>query len=173
MNQFFPKHTVQWHFEEPTVLRKLSLSLIEMAVLTGIVLRLYRALVTLHVSTSWVLWGGSVAFGVLVLCAMATVHLANYPLKRWLWRAPAFAAVEAVAEAATSLVLIAFGREPTGTARAEYSDWFPMASGTLALRTLEVCIWALILAAVVSIVRRTILRHRKVEEEVVEEAAQA
>ena len=173
MNQFFPKHAVQWHIEEPTVLRKLSLSLIEMAVLTGIVLRLYRALVTLHVSTSWILWGGSVAFGVLELCAMATVHLANYPLYRWLWRAPVFAAVEAVAEAATSLVLIAFGREPTGTARAEWTDWLPMALGTLALRTLEVCIWALILAAVVSIVRRTILRQRRVEEEVVEEAAQA
>lgn len=173
MNQYFPKHSVQWHFEEPTVLRKLSLSLIEMAVLTGIVLRLYRALVTLHVSTSWLLWGGSVAFGVLVLCAMATVHLANYPLQRWVWRAPAFAAVEAVAESATSLVLIAFGREATGTARAEWSDWLPMALGTLALRTLEVCIWALILAAVVWIVRRTILREQKVEEEVVEEAAQA
>ncbi|HEU4994840.1 MAG TPA: hypothetical protein VFT29_08470 [Gemmatimonadaceae bacterium] len=173
MNQFFPKQTVQWHFEEPTVLRKLSLSLIEMAVLTGIVLRLYRALVTLHVSTSWILWGGSVAFGVLVLCAMATVHLANFPLQRWVWRAPAFAAVEAVAEAATSLVLIAFGREPTGTARAEWTDWLPMARGTLALRTLEVCIWAVVLAAVVWIVRRTILRQQKVEEDVAEEAAQA
>src|SRR5262245_56278575 len=144
-----------------------------MAVLTGIVLRMYRALVTLHVSTSWLLLGGSVAFGVLVLCAMATVHLANYPLKRWVWRAPLFAAMEALAEAATSALLILVGREPTGTARAEWSDWLPMAWGTLWLRTLEVCLWALILAAVVSIVRRTILRRQKEEEEVVEDAAQA
>jgi hypothetical protein len=173
MSHFFPKHSVQWHFEEPTVLRKFSLSLAEMAVLTGISLRLYRALVTTHVSTSWLLWGGSVAFGVLVLCAMATVHLANYPIQRWVWRAPLFAALEAVAESATSLLLIWVGREPTGSARAEWSDWLPMAWGTLWLRILEVSVWALILAAVVSIVRRTILREQKVEEEVVEEAAQA
>ena len=173
MSHFFPKHSVQWHFEEPTVLRKFSLSLAEMAVLTGISLRLYRALVTTHVSTSWVLWGGSVAFGVLVLCAMATVHLANYPIQRWVWRAPLFAALEAVAESAASLLLIWVGREPTGSARAEWSDWLPMAWGTLWLRILEVSIWALILAAVVSIVRRTILREQKVEEEMVEEAAQA
>jgi len=170
---YFPKHTVQWHFEEPTILRKFSLSLVEMAVLTGIVLRLYRALVTMHLSTSWLLWGGSIAFGILVLCAMATVHLANYPLNRWVWRAPLFAAVEALAESATSLLLIAFGREPTGSARAEWSDWLPMAWGTLWLRMLEVCGWALVLAAVVWIVRRTILREQKVEEEVVEDAAQA
>jgi hypothetical protein len=168
---YFPKHTVQWHFEEPTILRKFSLSLVEMAVLTGIVLRLYRALVSMHLSTSWLLWGGSIAFGILVLCAMVTVHLANYPLQRWVWRAPLFAAVEAIAESATSALLIAFGREPTGSARAEWSDWLPMAWGTLGLRMLEVCGWALVLAAVVWIVRRTILREQKVEEEVVEDAA--
>jgi ABC-type proline/glycine betaine transport system permease subunit len=32
-------------------------------------------------------------------------------------------------------------------------------------------VWALILAAVVSIVRKTILREQKVEEEVIEDAA--
>jgi hypothetical protein len=168
---YFPKHSVQWHFEEPTILRKFSLSLVEMAVLTGIVLRLYRALVSMHLSTSWLLWGGSIAFGILVLCAMVTVHLANYPLQRWVWRAPLFAVVEAIAESATSLLLIAFGREPTGSARAEWSDWLPMAWGTLGLRMLEVCGWTLVLAAVVWIVRRTILREQKVEEEVVEDAA--
>jgi hypothetical protein len=173
MQNIFPKHSVQWHFEEPTVLRKFSLSLGEMAVLTGITLRLFRALVTTHVSTSWLLWGGSVAFGVLVLCAMATVHLANYPIQRWIWRAPLFALAEAGAEAATSLLLIWLGREPSGTARAEWHDWLPMALGTLSLRLIEVCGWALILAAVVSIVRRTILREQRVEEEVVEDAAQA
>jgi hypothetical protein len=172
VKNYFPKHTVQWHFEEPTVLRKFSLSLVEMALLTGITLRLYRALVTAHVTTSWLLYGGSIAFGVLVLCAMATLHLANYPLRRWLSRAPLFAAAEALAEAATSLLLIWFGREPTGSARAEWSDWFPMARDTLVIRVIEVCAWALILAAVVSIVRRTILREQKVEEEVVEDAAQ-
>ena len=172
MSTFFPKNTVQWHFEEPTVIRKFSLSVTEMAVLTGITLRLYRALVNTHGSTSWLWLAGSIALPVLVVCAMATVHLANYPMHRWVFRAPLFALIEVAAESATSLVLIWFGREPTGSARAEWSDWLPMTWQTLWPRMLEVCGWALILAGVVSVVRRTILREQGVEEEVIEDTAQ-
>jgi hypothetical protein len=152
--------------------RRFSLSLVEMAVLTGITLRLYRALVITHGSTSWIWLGGSFAVGLLLLCAMATAHLANYPLQRWAWRAPLFALIEVAAESATSLLLIWFGREPSGTARAEWSDWLPMAAGTLWTRELTVCGWALFLGGVVWIVRRTIL-HEPVEEEAVEDVAQA
>jgi hypothetical protein len=170
MSTFFPKHSVQWHFEEPTVIRRFSLSLLEMAVLTGITVRLYRALVITHGSTSWIWLGGSFAVGVLLLCAMATVHLANYPLQRWVWRAPLFALIEVAAESATALVLIWFGREPSGSARAEWSDWLPMAAGTLWTRELMVCGWALLLAGTVWVVRRTILREQPVEEESPEDA---
>jgi uncharacterized membrane protein len=171
MKNYFPKQPVQWHFEEPTVLRKFSLSLAEMAVLTGIALHLYQALLNTYASPIWMLLGR--ALGVLVLCAMVTVHLANYPLQRWVWRAPLFAAIEVAAESAVSLVLIWLGREPMGSVRAEWSDWLPMTGGALTVRMLEVCSWALIMAGVVSVVRRTILREQKVEEEVVEDVAQA
>jgi hypothetical protein len=170
MSNFFPKHTAHWHFDEPTVLRRFTFSLWEMALLTGIVLRLYRALVATHASSSLLLLGGSLAFSVLLLCAMTTVHLANFPLQRWVWRAPLFAAFVVAAESATSLALISVGREPKGTARAEWSDWLPMAWDTLWLRMVEVCVWALVLAAVVWVVRKTILREN-VEEE--SEPAQA
>ena len=174
MKHYFPKQSVQWHFEEPTVMRKLTLSLAEMAVLTGIALRLYRALVITHGTTSSWLWaGGTFALGLLLLCAMATVHLANYPLQRWVWRAPLFALIESAAESATALLLIWLGREPSGSTRAEWTDWLPMAGGTLWTREVIVCGWALFLAGVVWVVRRTILREQKVEEEVVEDAAQA
>lgn len=175
MKHYFPKHTVQWHFEEPTVMRKFSLSLVEMAVLTGVVLRIYRAVVITHGSSSWLWVGGTFAFGLLVLAAMATVHLANYPVHRWVWRAPLFALIEAAAESLTSLVLIALGREPLGSARAEWSEWLPMTWDTIWTRELVVCGWALILAGVVSVVRRTILRQARVEEEPepVEDTAQA
>ncbi len=158
MSSFFPKDTVQWHFEEPTVLRRFSLSLIEMAVLTGVALRLYRAVVINYGSTSWV-WFAAFAVGLLLLCAMATMHLANYPVNRWLWRAPLFAALEVAAESATSLALIWLGREPEGTARAEWHDWPSMAVWTLVTREATVCAWAVVLAAVVWIVRRTVLRE--------------
>ncbi|MGH7677571.1 MAG: hypothetical protein ACRENU_03820, partial [Gemmatimonadaceae bacterium] len=87
MATFFPKHSVQWHFEEPTILRRFSLNVWEMAILTGVVLRLYRALVITAGSTSSWFWaGGSFALGLLLLCAAATIHLSNFPLNRWLWR---------------------------------------------------------------------------------------
>lgn len=171
MSTFFPKHTVQWHFEEPTILRRFSLSLWEMALLTGVTLRLYRALVTTR-GSGWLFLLAAVG-GVLLLCAMATLHLANFPLKRWLWRAPAFAALVVAAEAATSLVLIYFGREPTGTARAVWSDWLPMAVSALWTRELIVCAWALVLAGVIWIVRRTILREEDMDDDPVEDPAQA
>lgn len=172
MTRFFPKHTVQW--EEPTILRRFSLSLLEVAILTGITLRLYRAVViTLGSSSSWLWAGGTFAIGILVLCAAATVHLSNFPMQRWVWRAPAFAALVAAAESLTALVLIWLGREPLGSARAEWSDWLPMAGTTLWTRLFVVCGWALLLSAMVWIVRRTILREQPVEEDPVEEVAQA
>lgn len=165
---FFPKHTVQW--EEPTALRRFTISLLEVAILTGIALRLYRALVISAGSTSsWIWAGGTFALGLLILCAAATIHLANYPLQRWVWRAPAFAAIEVAAESLMSALLIWFGREPIGSARAEWRDWFSMAQTTLWTRMLTVCGWALLLAAVVWVVRRTILREQPVEEDTVED----
>ena len=171
MTKFFPKHSIQWHFEEPTVMRRFSLSLVEVAVITGVLLRLYRALVvTSGPTNSWLWAGGTFAFGLLLLCAALTFHLANFPIQRWVWRAPAFAAIEVAAEAVTALLLIWFGREPFGTARATWADWLPMMGTTLLTRMVTVTAWALILAGVVTLVRRTVLRREPVEEEPAEEA---
>jgi hypothetical protein len=174
VSKFFPKQTVNWHFEEPTILRRFSLSLAEVAILTGITLRLYRAVViTFGSASSWLWAGGTFALGLLLLCAAATVHLSNYPLHRWVWRAPAFALVEVAAESLTALLLIWLGREPSGSTRAEWGDWLPMAGTTLWTRLVIVCGWALFLAGMVWLVRKTILREGAVEEESVEETAQA
>lgn len=164
MSNFFPKHSVQWRFEEPTVLRRFSISLVEMALLTGFAMRLYRALVTTQSSGSWV-WLLAWAGGLLLLCAMTTVHLANYPLHQWVWRAPLFGLAEVAAESVMSLALIGFGREPSGTARATWGDWLPLVLDTFWKRELVVCVWAAVLAAVIWVVRRTILRAEKIEEE--------
>lgn len=164
MSSFFPKHTVQWHFEEPTVLRRFSLNIVEMAILTGVAMRLYRAVVTTQSSGSWV-WFAGFAGGILLLCAMATLHLANYPLHHWVWRVPLFVLIEVAAESLTSLGLIAVNREPTGTARAEFGDWLPMMSNTLWTSALIVLTWALILAGVIWLVRHTILREERIDEE--------
>jgi hypothetical protein len=156
---YFPKSTVQWHLEEPTAMRRLSLSLWEMALMTGVVLRLYRAVVLNYGGSTWV-WLAALGLGVLLYCAMATMHLANFPVRRWVWRAPIFALVEVTAESATSALLIWLGREPQGSARAVWSDWAPLALDTFFTRELVVMAWALVLAVVVGVVRRVVLREK-------------
>ena len=160
MAHFFPRHAVDWRLEEPAAFRKLSLSLVEMAVLTGVALRLYRAIVLGAAgSAGWLAFGVGIAAGVLFLAGMAAAHLGNYPVHRWIWRAPAFGALTGAAEALTGLFLIALHREPLGTARASWADWPSMANTTVLTRTTAVTLFALVLAAVVQGVRVLLLRR--------------
>jgi hypothetical protein len=155
MTNFFPRQSVEWHLEEPAVFRRLSLSLVEMALVTGIVLRLLRAFAFTHGHGSLLLAIGAVLLWAVILLGMTTAHLANYPIQRWVWRAPLFALVETAGEMATSLLLITLGREAEGTARAHFHDWPSMAARALLQSELTICLWALLLAAVIIVVRRS------------------
>jgi hypothetical protein len=151
----FPRNTVEWHLEEPAAFRRLSLSLVEMALLTGIVLRLLRAFAFTHGRASVIVSIGAVVIWGLILVGMATAHLANFPLRRWSWRAPLFGLVETAGEMGTSLFLIWLGREPDGTARAHFHDWPNMAARTLLQSELTLCLWMLLLAGIIILVRRS------------------
>jgi hypothetical protein len=153
MASFFPRHTNEWRIEEPPAFRRLSLSLAEMALLTGVVLRLLRAFAFTHGRASVLFSIGVVAVWGIVLIGMATAHIANHPLRRWAWRAPLFALVETAGEMLTSLALIALHREPNGTARADIHDWPAMALRALLQSELTICLWILVLAAVIVLVR--------------------
>jgi hypothetical protein len=155
MPSFFPHQTIEWRMEEPPAFRRLSLSLVEMALLTGVVLRLLRALAFTHGRVSWIYYGLVFIVGTLVLLGMTTAHLANFPVRAWAWRAPLFALVEVAGEMTTSLLLIALRREPEGTARAEFHDWPSMSLRALLQSELTICLWALLLAAVIVFVRRS------------------
>ena len=159
MPSFFPRHTVEWRLEEPPAFRRLSLSLVEMSLLTGIVLRIMRALAFTLGRASWLYYGVAFVTGTLLLLGMATAHLANYPVRDWSWRAPLFAFVEVIGEMATSLALIAIHREPEGTARADFQDWPSMAMRALLQSELSICLWAVLLAAVIVFVRRSGMVH--------------
>lgn len=161
MAEYFPRQTLTWKVEEPPAFRRLTLSLIEMALITGVILRLYRSLVLAHAADSWLYVGATAAFGALILFGMLAIHLANFPIRHWLWRAPAFAVLEVAAETVTSLALIALRREPDGTARAEMADWLPMATETLRTRTVFIILFALVLAGVVQAVRYALLRRER------------
>jgi hypothetical protein len=165
MPAFFPHQTVEWKLEEPRAFRRFSYSLVEMALVTGVVLRLYRSVALTHGANSWLYLGGTFAVGLLVLLLMTTAHLANYPVQRWVWRAPLFAVVEVAGAMATSLLLIAVGREPNGTVRAVWSDWPAMAGSALVSHTAAILLWALVLAGVVVLVRRTVVHQDEPEDE--------
>lgn len=160
MPSFFPRQTVEWRLEEPAAFRRLSLSLIEMALITGVVLRVLRALTFTHGRASWLFYGVAFTVGTLLIVGMTTAHLANYPVRTWTWRAPLFALVEVAGEMLMSLLLITLGREPEGTARATMQDWPSMSLRALAQSELTICLWALMLAGAIILVRRSgMARH--------------
>ena len=158
MTEFFPRRTVAFKFEEPPLLRRVSLSLPYMALLTGVALRLWRSYVLTHgAPDSWSWVGGTFLAGLAFMFLMATLHLGNYTVRHWVWRAPSFAVLEAGAETLMSLALTYFGLEPLGADTAELSDWMPTAVRILFWRLLGVSLFALVLAGVVSVARRVLL----------------
>ena len=171
MPTFFPRQAVEFRIEEPKAFRKISFSLVGMALITGVVVRIYRVFVLTHGSNDWIYLGGAFALGTVFLFGMLTAHLANYPLYQYLWRAPVFAIVEVLAEMATSALLISLDWEPNGTVHAHWDDWLGMGLNALLIRGMSIVLWALGLAVIVSLVRRTIVQEEEDEADEIAEAA--
>ncbi|MCA0374087.1 MAG: hypothetical protein LCH84_00365 [Gemmatimonadetes bacterium] len=157
MSRFFPRDVIHWGEERLHPLRAFAIRTVEPAGITGVALRLWRAVV--FVPGQWWLTLSGVLVGVLFLCGMLTWHLGHFPVRRWPLRALAFLVIEIAAEMGTSTLLIALGRERVGSRPAVWPDWWPMAWQTLWQRTLLVAVFALLLAAVVQVVRRTLDRR--------------
>jgi hypothetical protein len=159
MATFFPRHTVELKLEEPKAFRKFSFSLVEMAIVTGIIARIYRLVVLTHGSNHWLYVVTVWTLGIVFLLGMLTAHLANYPLRQYVWRAPFFAIVEVAAEMATSALLIWVGREANGTVRAHWDDWIGMTLNALLIRGVAIVSWGLILAGAVTLAHRAGVRE--------------
>lgn len=158
MADFFPQHTVAWRIEEQRAVRRLTLSLPQMALVTGVALRLWRSYALTHGSPdSWVWVGGTFLAGASFFFLMCALHLANFTLRNWTWRAPAFAALEAGSETVTSLALTALNLEPLGADKADVSDWLPTGVRILVWRMIGIVLFTVVLAVVVSVLRRIIL----------------
>ena len=152
-----------WRVREPAAFTRLARSLIDMALVTGIIARLYRAMVlSRSESASGLYIASTLAVGALFLLAMATIHVSRFPLREWLWRAPWFAALEGVVEILVSLALIAMHRESLGTGAAHFHDWPGMAASTIAWRVVTISLFAVLLAGVVKWVRYMLLRKEHV-----------
>jgi hypothetical protein len=160
MPPIFPRDVVHWRDQSVSALRKATLSLVEIAALTGLALRLMRAAVLgSSTGSNWIVLVTGVTAGVLLLCGALTAHLMNFPLRRWALRVPLFALVESAAEAGMSSILIALGREPFGAGRASWGDWWTLAGQALLERSLVLVAFALLLAAGVQITRRVMDRR--------------
>jgi hypothetical protein len=155
----------EWDLEEPAAFARIARSPVELALITGVVIRLFRALVLTHGEATSSYLFAALVLGTLFLLGMATLHLGRFPVREWPWRAPLFAVFETAGEMIISLLLISVHREPWGTARAEFMDWQPMATGVLFWRLIAVCVWALLLGTTVQFVRGRVLKDtgREVE----------
>ena len=143
---------------EPAAFSRLARSILEMAFITGVVARLYRMIVLSRATTPT---NAAIALtvGALFLLLMATLHLSRFPLRDWVWRAPAFAAAEGIGEMFISIILIWAGREPLGSSgAAHFHDWPGMAISTVMWRVVVISLFAGLLALIVKWVRYTILR---------------
>jgi hypothetical protein len=149
----------EWDFEEPAAFTRIARSPVELALITGIIVRLFRAVVLTHGNATSSYLGASLVLGTLFILGMATLHLGRFPVREWPWRAPLFAVFETAGEMAVSFVLIALHREPWGTARAEFVDWQAMATGVVFWRVLGVSVWALLLGGTVSFIRGRVLKE--------------
>jgi len=154
------------HFDlpdEPTFVRKLSLNIVVMGLLTGATLRLYRALILqAGWSNSWVWIAGTFLCGVGILFLLATMHLGNYPVRSWAWRAPLFALLEAAMEVSVSLALTLVGLERIGSLTATIEDWQSSALKILVVRFVGIVLFALVLAFVSTLVRLVLLPRKPV-----------
>jgi hypothetical protein len=155
----------EWDLEEPAAFARVARSPVELALITGVVIRLFRAVVLTHGNATSSYLGAALVLGSLFLLGMATLHLGRFPVREWPWRAPLFAVFETAGEMIVSLGLIALHREPWGTARAEFVDWQAMATGVVFWRVLGVSAWALLLGVTVSFIRGRVLKEtgREVE----------
>ncbi|MEX0909439.1 MAG: hypothetical protein WDZ58_06710 [Gemmatimonadaceae bacterium] len=169
---YFPKQTEpyqrrisdeEWEGHGPGSFRKLAFSTVEMAVITGLLIRVFRAFLLTNAGNDQpLLLGIGFLIGAVFLFAMVTLHLGNFPLRHWVWRAPVFAVLVAATELIVSAALIALGREPLGTARATFADWPGMAADVLLLRLAAISAYSLALAVIVQWTRTQSLKkaHR-------------
>lgn len=161
MASFFPQVTGAFSVNDPPV-RRFWLSSLAVGVVTGVAVRCYRALtLTVGPNESLLYVGAAFVLGQMIVLGMATMHLGSFTVRRWLTKAPAFAFAEAGTELLASLGLIGVGLERFGSTQATFANWPTLALNTLLARVLSVLLYAAILAGVVRLVRRWMLKRER------------
>ena len=127
--------------------------------------RIYRALILqAGWSNSWFWIAGTFLGGVGILFLLATMHLGNYPVRSWVWRAPLFALLEATMEVSVSLALTLAGLERIGSLTATVEDWQSSGLRIVAVRFVGIVLFALVLAFVSTLVRLVLLPRKPIHQ---------
>lgn len=152
--------TLELHVHEPPAVLRFSRFILPMALLTGILVRVYRdALLASSSSSSWTFLIVTYVGQQIVLLGLATAHLGNYPIKHWLWRVPLFGIVAGLGEALASAALIALRFERNGTEIAHSQDWLGFARWAVAVDVVLMVVFGVLLAAVMQILRYALLKR--------------
>ena len=81
MSSFFPRHTAEWRIEEPAILRRLTMSIVETAVIAGIAVRLIRSFALTYGGENFAYLAGTFALGLIILFGLLAAYLSNYTLR--------------------------------------------------------------------------------------------
>jgi hypothetical protein len=160
MTPFFPESPFTGKRVD-SLLAKIPRSLIPMALVTGIVVHSYIWLVLARASVhfGWIALLLAFSGRFVLLLALATVYLGNHPVRQWIWRAPAFAALEIAVEAIMVAALIQIRIERIGTEHARRTDWWGIVSDIMIYHGIAILVFSAILAVVVQTVRYALLKH--------------
>jgi hypothetical protein len=160
MSPFFPESP----FSGPrmdSLIARIPRSLIPMALITGIVVHLYRVFVLASptITFGWISLFLAGAGEYVLLLSLTTVYLGNHPVRQWIWRVPLFTVVEWLVEAAAVAVLIRIRFERIGSEQARAGDLSSIVIDRLVWHGAAIITFSFILAVVVQTVRYALLKH--------------
>jgi hypothetical protein len=160
MSPFFPESPFSGTRVDSLIAR-IPRSLIPMALLTGIVVHLYRVFVLASptITFGWISLFLAGAGEYVLLLSLSTVYLGNHPVRQWIWRVPLFTVAEWLVEAVAVAVLIRVRFERIGSEQARRGDLSSIVLDRLIWHGAAIITFSLILAVVVQTVRYALLKH--------------
>jgi hypothetical protein len=160
MSPFFPERSFS-HARVDSLIARVPRSLIPMALITGIVVHIYRVFILASptITFGWISLFLARAGEYVLLLSLTTVYLGNHPVRQWIWRVPLFTVAEWLVEAAAVAILIRIRFERIGSEQARTGDLGSIVMDRLIWHGAAILTFSLILAVVVQTVRYALLKH--------------
>lgn len=160
MSPFFPERSFS-HTRVDSLIARVPRSLIPMALITGIVVHIYRVFILASptITFGWISLFLAGAGEYVLLLSLTTVYLGNHPVRQWIWRVPLFTVAEWLVESAAVAILIRIRFERIGSEQARVGDLGSIVMDRLIWHGAAIVTFSLILAVVVQTVRYALLKH--------------